>query len=73
MDVGILVKKPLTSGENLKRILCKSKSKVLPKIYAGVYQLNCTCNGKYIEISKKQVSIPSVEHRQYMMKGDGSA
>ena len=35
-------------GENLQRILCKNKPKLLPNSNPGVYQLDWTCNAKYI-------------------------
>ena len=43
-----------TSGRNLKNLICKNKSKLLPNSFPGVYQLNCTCSALYIgEIKKK--------------------
>ena len=38
-----------TSGKNLQQILCqKNKPNLLPNSQPGVYQLDCSCNGKYI-------------------------
>ena len=44
-----------TSGKNLQQILCqKNKPKLQPNSQPGVYQLDCSCNGKYIDQSKKR-------------------
>ena len=29
---------------NLKSLLCRNKTKLLPNSYPGVYELKCTCN-----------------------------
>ena len=43
-----------TSGKNLQQIVCqKNKPKLLPNSQPGVYQLDCSCNGKYIGQSKR--------------------
>ena len=44
-----------TSGKNLRSILCQNKPKLLPNSHPGVYQLDCSCNGRYIGESKKKV------------------
>ena len=44
-----------TSGKNLQSILCQNKPKLLPNSHPGVYQLDCSCNGRYIGESKKKV------------------
>ena len=36
------------SGKNIQSILCQNKPKVRPNSHAGVYQLDCSCNGRYI-------------------------
>ena len=44
-----------TSGKNLQQILCqKKKPKLLANSQPGVYQLDCSCNRKYISESKKE-------------------
>ena len=44
----------LTSGKNLQQILCqKNKPKLLKNSQPGVYQLDCSCSGKYIGESKR--------------------
>ena len=54
-----------TSGKNLQQILCqKNKLKLLPNSQLGVYQLDCSCNGKYIGESKKRVLTRCIEHQQ---------
>ena len=59
-----------TSGKNLQQILCeKNKPKHLPNSQPGVYQLDCSCNGKYIGESKKRVLTRCIEHQQDSMNG----
>ena len=41
-----------TSGKNLQSILCQNKPKLLPNSHPGVYQLDCSCNGRYIGESR---------------------
>ena len=43
-----------TSGKNLKSILCQNNPNLLPNSYPGVYQLDCSCNDRYIGVSKKK-------------------
>ena len=38
------IKTIFTSGRNLKNLICKNKSKLLPNSFSVVYQLVCTCN-----------------------------
>ena len=43
-----------TSGRNLKNLKnLKNKSELLPNSFAGVFQLDCTCNALYIGDQKK--------------------
>ena len=49
-----------TSGKNLQSILC----------HPGVYQLDCSCNGRYIGESKKKVLTRCTEHQQDSIKGN---
>ena len=44
-----------TSDKNVRSILCQNKPKLLPNSLPGVYQLDCSCNGRYIGESKKKV------------------
>ena len=59
-----------TSGKNLQSILCQNKPKLLPNSHPGVYQLDCSCNGRYIGESKKKVLTRCIEHQQDSMKGN---
>ena len=42
------IKTIFTLGHNLKNLICRNKSKLLPNSFPGVYQLDCTCNALYI-------------------------
>ena len=45
-----------TLGKNLQQTLCqKNKLRLLPNSQPGVYQLDCSCKGKYISKLKKRV------------------
>ena len=43
-----------TSGKNSQSILCQNKPNLLPNSHPGVYQSDCSCNGRYISVSKKK-------------------
>ena len=58
------------SGKNLQSILCQNKPKLLPNSHPGVYQLDCSCNGRYIGESKKKVLTRCIEHQQDSIKGN---
>ena len=59
-----------TSGKNLQSILCQNKPKLLPNSHPGMYQLDCSCNGRYIGESKKKVLTRCIEHQQDSIKGN---
>ena len=59
-----------TFGKNLQSILCQNKPKLLPNSHPGVYQLDCSCNGRYIGESKKKVLTRCIEHQQDSIKGN---
>ena len=40
------IKITFTSGSNLKNLICRNKSKLLPNSFPGVYQLGCTSNAQ---------------------------
>ena len=63
------IKTVFTSGANLKFILCQNKSKLLRNSYPDVYALNCSCNGEYIDETKKKVMTRTVEQQQDSIKG----
>ena len=62
-----------TSGRNLKNLLCNNKSKLTPNSNPGVYQLDCSCGGRYIGETKKRVLIRSLEHQYDSMVGKWSS
>ena len=59
-----------TSGKNLQSILCQNKPKLLPNSHPGVYQLDCSCKGRYIGESKKKLLTRCIEHQQDSIKGN---
>ena len=63
------IKTIFTSGRNLKNLICRNKSKLLPGSFPGVYQLDCTCNAPYIGGTKKKVITRAIEHRQDSFNG----
>ena len=58
------IKTIFTSGCNLKNLICRNKSKLVPNTFPGVYQLDSTCNALYIGEIKKKVITRTVEHQQ---------
>ena len=48
------IKAIFTSGRNLKNLICRNKSKLLPKSFTNVDQLDCSCNALYIGETKKK-------------------
>ena len=56
------VKTVFTSRRNLKNLICRNKSKLLPNSFPGVYQLDYTCNALYIGETKKKVIPGTIEH-----------
>ena len=63
------IKTIFTSGLNLKNLICRNKSKLLPNSFPGAYQLDCTCNALYIGETKKKVITRTIEHRQDSFNG----
>ena len=59
-----------TSVKSLQSILWLDKPKLPPNSHPGVYQLDCSCNGRYIGESKKKVLIRCTEHQQDSIKGN---
>ena len=45
-----------TSERNLKNLICRDNSKLLPNSFPGVYEFNYTCNVLYIGETKKKVT-----------------
>ena len=54
---------------NLKNLICRNKSKLLPNSFLGVYQLDFTCNALYIGETKKKVITRTIEHQQDRLNG----
>ena len=50
-------------------MLCRNKTKLLPKSFPGVYQLKCTCNSAYFGETKKKIWTRDTEHQQDRFKG----
>ena len=63
------IKTIFTSGQNLKNLICRNKSKLLPNSFPGVYQLDCTYNALYIGETKKKVITRTTEHQQDSLNG----
>ena len=63
------IKTVFTSGRNLKNLICRNKSKLLPNSFPGVYQLGCTRNALYIDETKKKVITRTTEHQQDSFNG----
>ena len=59
-----------TLGRNLKNLICRNKSKLLPNSFPGVYQLDCTCHALCIGETKKRVITGTIEHQQDSFNGD---
>ena len=60
-----------TSDKYSQSILCQNKPKLLPCwSHAGVYQLDCSCNGKYIGKSKKTILTRCIENQPDSIKGN---
>ena len=62
------IKTIFTSGPNLKSLLCRNKTKLLPNSYPGVYELKCTCNSAYFGETKKKILTRTIEHQQDSFK-----
>ena len=58
------IKTIFTSGRNLKSLICRNKSKLLPSSFPGIYQLDCTCSALYIGKTKRKVITRTIEHQQ---------
>ena len=63
------IKTIFASERNLKNLICRNKSKLLPSSFPGVYQLDCTCNALYIGETKKKVITRTIEHQQDSFNG----
>ena len=50
-------------GRNLKNLIYRNKSKLVPNSFPGVYHLGCTRNALYIGETKKVIT-RTIEHQQ---------
>ena len=57
-----VIKSIFSSGRNLKNLICRNKSKLLPNSFPGVCQFDCTCSAIYIFETKKKVITRTIEH-----------
>ena len=58
-----------TFSKNLQSILRQNKPKLLTSSHPEVHLLDCLCNGRYIEKSKKKVLALCIEQQQDSIKG----
>ena len=58
------IKTIFTLGRNLKSLICRNKSKLLPSSFPGIYQLDCTCSALYIGETKRKVITRTIGHQQ---------
>ena len=63
------IKAIFTSGPNLKSLLCRNKTKILPNSYPGISELKCTCNSAYFGETKKKILTRTIEHQRGSFKG----
>ena len=60
-------------GTNLKNISCKSKDKIIPNSYPGVYELKSSCGSVQNCETKKKINSRSIKHQQDSIKGNWSS
>ena len=58
------IKTIFTSESNLKNLICRNRSKLLPNSFPSVYQLDCTCNALDLSEIKKKVITRTIKHQQ---------
>ena len=58
------IKAIFTLESNLKNLICRNRSKLLPDSFPGVYQLDCTRNALDISETKEKVITRTIEHQQ---------
>ena len=57
------IKTIFTSESNLKNLICRNRSKLLPNSFPSVYQLDCSCNALYNGGTKMKVITRNIEHQ----------
>ena len=63
------IKTVFTSGDSLKDILCRHKSKLPPNSHPGVYSIPCGCGCEYIGETKKRITTRLMEHERDIFHG----
>ena len=63
------IKTTFTSGPNLKPLLCRNNTKLLPNSYPRVYELKFTCNSACFGETKKKILTRIIGHQQDSFKG----
>ena len=58
------IKAIFTLESNLKNLICRNRSKLLPDSFPGVYQLDCTRNALDISETKEKAITRTIEHQQ---------
>ena len=66
------IKSIFTSGLNLKLLLCRNKTKLLPRSYPGVNELKCTCNLAYFGKTKKKYYQGPTNIKKVALKQNGT-
>ena len=61
------------TGPNLNNILCKSKNKLLPNSYPGLYELKCSCGSVCNGETKKKIISRLIEYQQESIKDNWSS
>ena len=63
------IKNIFTSASNLKLLLCRNETKLLPHSYPAVYELKC--NSNHFWETKKKILARTTEHKQDTLKENG--
>ena len=63
------IKTIFTLGPNLKSLLLRNKTKLLPNSYPRIYELKRTCNSAYFGETKRKILTRIIEHQQDSFKG----
>lgn len=60
----------LNLQKSCNQFYCQNKSEVLPNSYPGVYELQCSCQSRYFDETKKNIILSqAIEHQQDGLKG----
>ena len=64
------IKNIFISASNLKLLLCRNETKLLPHSYPAVYELKCNSNCFWE--TKKKILARTTEHKQDTLKENGT-